>query len=652
MPRSSYWILFALALGLVVPGCTNLMARRAIERFSESLQAQNLDKLKATTSGEFDQMALRQPEALGDLKLLKIPTGDVKIEKVEKLEDGTKKVIAKIGDKKNPKEVEYRIALNRKTGRWVVDDIIMKQDSGKGIVEKSLTEQMNLLLCCREFLTAWKEGSRADKLAYCEPSLRSELETLPPTWLNKLAEEIVGNGRSKSYRPDARTTDDRSVVVIPHPDGDLFLEMKQSGDQWLVSDLAVEPSSKSVTGIRSARKIAKSLNRSAEFLTAYAAENREVLQQTSSRDFYEKCLSGADLKEIELPVPTLLSERYDARQFPDRVELILKGPQSTYMLTLKQIETDLVDGTKGNAETRIDDVTIFEKDGKEVKRFSAVFVTHSIVSLYLDALRSRELIQLKKMSSNDFNDRVWNRPEASHFAIMPEPEIASGEPEIISTVFRGDVSEVTLAVGDSPMTVVLTSSKGWMVVDDVIMPALNRPTSLKLNLEIQFSLHAFAAAAGRGSLPELIQYSADGLDRIVWRQLDQTPELAKKLVRPLMSEVVSVEMNDPWTKVTTSDGITQAEVFLIKEGTRYVVHDLVLVSEANPEHRVEWMATMRRMIADGEIGPLAKRRHDIQQARAELSVEQLPARPKAESGTRESEKSPVFEPIDRALYTK
>jgi len=326
------------------------------------------------------------------------------------------------------------------------------------------------------------------------------------------------------------------------------------------------------------------------------------------------------------------------------VELILKAPGSTYMLTLKQIESDLADGTKGDAETRVDDVTIFEKDGSEVKRFSAVFVTQSIVALYLDALRSRDVGQLKQMSSKDFNDRVWTRPEAGHFAIMPEPEIEDGEAETISTVFRGDVSEVTLAVGDRPMTIVLTAAQGWMVVDDVIMPAINRPTSLKHNLEIQFALHAFATAAGKDSLPDLIANSADGLDRIVWRQLDRTPEMTKKLVRPLMSEVISVELNDPWTKVRTSDGVTQAEVFLIKEGNRYVVHDLVLVSESNPEHRVEWLGTMRKMIADGDIGPLAKRRQEIQQARAELQTEtpaqERPANPK------------VFEPIERALYTE
>ncbi|MCA8996849.1 MAG: hypothetical protein KDA80_07685 [Planctomycetaceae bacterium] len=640
MPRTSRSLLFAAALGVMTAGCTNLMARRAIERFSEGLQAQNLEQLKESSSKEFEQYALRQPEAIGDLKLLKVPTGEVEIVSVEKISEGEKKALVKIGKKDKAKELEYRLTLNDTTGRWVVDDVIMKQDSGIGMVERSVTEQMNLLLSCREFLDAWKGGSRNEKLAYCAPELKSELEKLPPTWLHKLAEQVIGGGRNRTYRPDARMNNDKAVVVVPHPDGDLFLECRQSGDQWQITDLAVEPTSEDSTGIRSARKMASALNRSAEFLTAYAAENLESLKNTASPDFFEKCLSGADLSEVELPVPTLLSEKYEARQFPDRVELLLHGPQTTYMLTLKQIERDLEDGTKGAAVTRIDDVTLFENDGKEVKRLSALFLTQSVVSLYLDALRGRDITELKQLSSPDFNERVWDRPEATHFAIMPDPQIEDAAPEVISTVFRGDVSEVTLAVGDLPMTIVLTASRGWMVVDDVIMPAVGRPTSLKQNLEVMLSLHSFAMACGKGDLAELIRYSGDGLDRIVWRQLDETPGLTSQIVRPLLSEVLTVEISDPWIKVITSDGITAAETHLMREGSQIVVHDVVLISEASPEHRVELMGTLREMIAIGEIGPLAKRRRDIQQARGEI-VEDAPVIQHAD-----------FTPIERSLYTE
>lgn len=647
-PRSG--LILLLAVGLL-PGCTNLLAKKAIERFAESMQEQDLERLKATTSDSFNEKALRQPEAVKDLKLLRVPDGKVEIESIEKLPDGTHKAIVKVGEKERVKQLEYRLSRDSRTRRWVVDDVILSQDSGRGDpVHRSVSEQMDLLLTCREFLITWKDGNREEQLGYCDDALRSELEQLPPKWFVRLSNDIVGSGRQRSFRPEARMNGERAVVVVPHPDGSLFLEMKSTDEGWRVRDLAIEPTSENSTGIRSLSKMTRALNRSARFLTAYAAENRDNLQATASQKFYQQCLAAADLDSVSIPVPALLAAEYQAKHFPDRIELLLKTDGQTYMLTLRNEEQGLDDGTKGLSEPRIDEVTLFGRDGDQVQRLSSMFLAHSVVNVFIDSLRDRDLKQLQKISSADFNERVWSRSYGRHFGILPFPDLDKGEPDVISTVFHGDVTEVTVVVGETPMTLTLHMARGWMVVDEVVIPAHNRPVSLKQNLELLLPVYAFAAAAHRGDLPGLIRESSDGLDRTVWLQVSQVPPLAKQLVRPLMSEVLSIAPEDSWTTIRTSDGTTATEIRLTREGTRHVVHDITLISESNAQNRMEFMAAMRQSIAESQLNSRMHRREEIQQASATVPAET--AAPVQSENVREKPLRTSFDPISPAVYTR
>lgn len=641
---SGIMALALLAVGL--PGCTSMFSKRAIEQFAESLQQQDLDGLKAATSDEFREKALRQTDSARGLKMLKLPTGKVEIAEVEDLERGQRRVLVKVGEKGQQRELEYRLAHDGQRGRWVVDDVVMRQDSGGGnLVERSVTDQMNLLLSCRELLLSWKDGDRSEKLSFCDDGLRGELEKLPEPWLEKLSQEVAGSGRQGTFKPDARLSGDRAFVAVPHANGKMFLEMRDTGDRWLLHDLAVEPTARESTGIRSLTKMLTALNRSAEFLQAYGESNREKLETSATDSFYRQCLAGAPLNEVPLPVDALLKIPYDARQFTDgtesvrRMELLLKDQGRTYMLTLREVEQE-DSGSESDPPSRylVDEVTIFEADDKDVKRMSSLFLSRSVIQLYLAALRERDVKKLKELSSTDFNDRVWNRPEASHFVIMPEPVIAEGEAEIISTVFRGELSEITVAHGDVPMTLVLRTARGWMVIDDVLMPALDRPMSLKENLELELTLHAFAAAIHKGDLQELIRFSADGLDDRVWRQLAAPPELSQQLLRPMLSEVVEIRAGEPWTLVRTSDGKVQAEVKLVREGTRFVVHDVSLISAANPAERLDFTQVMRQQIAAGLTGRGAAVTPAVQQAAAE--------------SPRGGVQQAVFEPIEPSVYSR
>jgi hypothetical protein len=309
------------------------------------------------------------------------------------------------------------------------------------------------------------------------------------------------------------------------------------------------------------------------------------------------------------------------------------------MLSLREEEPELDGKGKGPAEFRVDEVTLFENDQKEVKRLSSMFLSHAVANLYVSALQKRDLVKLKELASADFQQRVWNRDAARHFAIMPDPQIPDAEPQVISSSFRGDISEVTISVGETPMTVVMHFAGGWMVVDDVLIPALDRPTSLKANLEALLTVQAFASAAHRGDLKELIRESADGLDRLAWRQMTESPELLQQLVRPLVSEVVSIRPGDPWTLVRTSDGLVQAEIKIVREGTQLVVHDVSLMSAADEDQRMDLMGTLKQLIAAGQLGPGAKYQPEVMQA---SGVESQP----------QQVQQAVFEPLAPEIYGK
>ena len=629
-----------LVLAVLLPGCASFFAKQAIERFAESLQEQDLDELKASTSSGFEQKALRRPEAVSDLKMLRVPQGKIEIVSVDEIDESTKLAVVKVGEEERALDLEYRLKIDRNSGRWVVDDVILNRDVDGDDVRRSVTEQMDLLLTCRDFLSTWNGGQRSEKLAFCAPILQQELEVLPPNWLKVLSEQIVGSGRQRTFRPEARLDRDRAVVVVPHPDGDLFLKLRQSSERWMVEDLAIEPDALDETGVRSLIRLGKGLNQTARFLTAFASEDHKALSETASHKFFHQCLAAADLQSVALPVPALLADAYEFRQFRDRIEMLLDGPEATYMLTLIQEENAAEDDkTSEGPTTRIDEVTIFDGDDAEVKRMSAMFLSHAIVQLYSDALLDRDLDKLQEISSADFRQRVWDQDFAAHFPILPFPQLDDGEIEVITTLFRGDVTEVTLARGENVMTFVLHLARGWMVVDDVMMPAIDRPTSLKENLELMLPLYAFATATMRRDLQALVKESADGLDRMVWLQLNEFPEFHFDMARPLMSEVISITPGEPWKTVRTSDGLVQAEVRLLKEGSRYVVHDVNLSREDDPTLRVELIQAMRDRIAARQ-GRSRLRDGGLQQAGG-FDID----------GDQRVQQA-VFEPIERAIYSQ
>lgn len=610
----SYRLGLLLVLTMLPLGCTQLLVRRAVVNFSDGLEAQSLDQIKVATSEEFESKALRQPSALADLKRLRIPNGFVHVDSMERVSEGVILATIRFGDEDDGRSAQYRLIQDSQSHQWVVDDVLLGDGSGRGRQDaQSVAEQMDLILSCREVLDDWQNAPRTVKLQHCSGELHAELSQLPPVWLNRLTVETVGNGRSLAFRPEARRNGDGAVLAVPHPDGNLFLEFRKQPQGWKVQDMTIETRTGTATESKSLLATAQSLNQATRFLTGFADGDLETLAGSASPDFFSQSLKNSDFTSIEMPVAMLIASEYESRTSGDRMELILDAGPKSYMLTMKQAEIASEEGP-ALKEPRVDEVTIFEANGDEVKRVSAMLLSSSVANLYVSALQTRNLAQIRSMSSIDFNDRVWKTDAARHFPIMPYPEFGQGDPEVVSTDFRGEITEVTMSVDEKPFTLILRMSEGWMVVDDVLIPAHDRPMSLKSNLELILPVKAFAAAIHRDDVEDVARYSAAGLNQIVWRQLNYIPDISRALVHPLMSEVVRMTPGDGWMIVHTSDGVVSSEVKVAKEHGRYVVHDVTLVDEASPTKQFVLLRNLRQLIATGQLLPKGAHRQPIMQA--------------------------------------
>lgn len=621
-------------LGAGLTGCTNLLTQQAIDRFATGIQSKDLDSLKDATSPGFEEKALRLSESTTDLKVLNIPTGKVTIVKVQETAPGERKVYVKVGEK--GQQLEYRLVKDPDGHSWVVDDLVLPKSSKSTTapVSRSVAEQMDLLLSLREFLKAWQEGERDDILRVCSPDLRQQLEGLPEPWLKQLASQVVADvPKHKSLRPDARVDKDHAVLML----GKLVVEFRQIDGHWQLTDAAADSKEQSV---RSSRKLAGCLVQTQKFLQAYGSGIKTTLEEATTAEFHNQCLAGADLATVPLPVQPLLGVAYDAKQQKNHTEILLEGPGGTYMFTLLTGDLAPTSSTpidSANAAPRISEVTIFEKSGSQVKRLSSMFLSQALLHVYADALINRDKIRLEKMSTEDFKRRVWSRADQGVLKTLPFPEVEAAPPEVTATVFQGDVTEVTVSQGSRALTYVLHSTKAGLLVDDVLMPVLDRPSSLKANAEQMIPIYQFAAGMYNGNLKMLRQASDEGLNRIVWMQLRSSPDFQDLFqcdaARRLTGPVESIRNIDSWSVVrirSPQDGPgTGADVTLVREGDRYLVHDVKFVNGTEATAHRELLRTIRNQIA-----ATMQRQHQeaaIQQASAEMPTSFSPKR-KANNG--------------------
>jgi len=609
------WV--ALCLGwLSLSGCANIIELRAIERFSDALKSEDFEKLKTAASTDFEQRALRKDVALDDLKLLRLPTGDLEIDKVEEVSPTVKRVTVMVGESKQ--KLKYQLKLDPQTKKWVVDDIYLKQKKDGVTATKSVTEQMDLLLSVREFLDAWKDGDREDVLRTVTPEFAETLRPLPPAYLNRLTQQVIGKQKTgKRLQPRAQLDENTAHVRLPIAVGELWLTAKRADGHWLIDDVEVN-SREEKEAIPSTRQLAQVTHTATAFLNAYQAGDKSRLQSLCTTKFFSGSLAPANLSQVTLPsgdVPAdnvqihvawqgfSTTDPQEAQLRGKHSDFVVEGPSEVLKLSLLREEASDADH---KVKYLIEEATLYELDSRQEKRLSALFTAHALVQIYAEALVSRDLEAIRASSSLDFDRRVWRSLHAGLVHEMPLNEIEDATPRIQSTVFSGPLTEVTVTQGTRALTYILQDRQGELWVDDVLLPTIGRPSSLKATLELMLPVLDFAAGLRLGQLDALQRHSSSDFNRLVWHQTPKIPRIDHDIVQHLHAPLVSIEQSDDRALLVLGDDKFGAQVTLIRESGRLVIDEVLLITGTMPRDHVELKRHLRLHIASFGVGKLPR----------------------------------------------
>ena len=577
-----------LALPIAFSGCANLVESRTIAAFSEALEEEDVDSLRDVTSSRFEEKSLRHENSVKDFSVLQIPKGDVEIIDVDYISDDEKRVTGQIGKSKS-RRLRYRLVRDEKTGKWVVDDVYIKKQKNGISSTRAVTELMDLVTTVREFIDAWDSGSRSDMLRMADPEFGTLLGSLPEAYLIRLAKQAIGDRAESKVRPVAQMDEDVALVKLPGKSGQMIISFTKIRDRWLISDLAVE-SRKDKDHISSVKQMATVLRSAAVFLNSYSTGDKKTLKTVTMKSFFENSLEPAILSTVQLPTDSQAASTYQVKLQSGFADFMVATDDELVKLSLLRIE-----GEDSNTAVKylVDDVTIYEIDGNQEKRLSALFLSHAMVELYAEALSLRELQTVRMMSTADFKQRVWQRIDEPLMMQLPMPEIENAKPKILTSVFMGAVTEVTVRQGSRALVYVLQDRDGKLLVKDVLLPVSGRPNSLCKTLETMVPVIQFANSLSQRNVEALQQFSSRDLNRKVWHKAKQIPSIGLRLHEHFAVPLMSLDMNDDLAIVGLGDDQYGARVRLIREGDRFVVDDVKLVAGSEIKQRIDLKEAMQ-----------------------------------------------------------
>ncbi len=585
MVRISPTVLYGTVLACAVVGCANLAEMGALDHFTAAIEKNDLNQLKASASETFDEKALRRKDSIDALKIVyQHPEEKLTILKVKNVSDKEKKV--EVTTEKTHRKMEFKLVRDAKSGKWVVDDIVFKQKSKDVTAVKSVTEQMDLLLVVQDFLVAWHKGKREEVQGVTTVSFGKLLGELPTTHLERLTKRVAGERiKSEEFRPEATIDGQDAIVKLQRARGILILSMRLTNKGWKVSDVQVE-SRKDKDQLASAKRTATVIRTVVDFLKAYKAADSQELKKLSAETFYEKCLVLADPKLVPLPAPDVLGEKDVVTTEAKTGEYLLKRGDDTVKISLKSTSTD-----PDSPKFVIDEVTIF--DAKSQKRLAALFTAQAKMQLFVQAMLKGNLALVRANSSKDFDLKVWNRLKT-----LPMTEILPPEIEMAAAVntdptdFRGPVIRIPVRQGGHELTYVMRDWNGDVAVDDVLMPVIDRPQSLKETLHVMLPIRLMTATLRESSVTteghepqlELLRgISSRTFNRLVWSQINQIPESAYAVLPHLDMPLTSITESSTGQIVQLGDERFGAKIELVREGELLMIDRIwLLAGQADP----------------------------------------------------------------------
>ncbi|MAT16482.1 MAG: hypothetical protein CMJ46_14560 [Planctomyces sp.] len=589
-------------------GCSHFVETRALKQFVAALEEEDLDTLRASTSEDFAEKALRLDESAEDLQLLKIPTKEFEVLEVKEESETSRLVNVRIGESR--KTVTYRLIKDDESGKWVVDELYMeRRHDGNLKVTKKVTEQMDLYLSCREFLQTLNRKNRAQIEKQMTEEFAGVMHELPDEYFNHLLERIGDVGPSlKKFSPKATLNDDTAVVrLLRGRAGQMDIGMKLVNNRWLVNDLAVEGSDEE-GHITSMVKAADGLRSVAIFLKSYSADDKQGIEKVTEARFYKNSIMPGDLKDVTLPPAEAITTKSKMVIRGDRIDIEIPFENQFASLTLKTTDREL--GKWQLPGYQVTDVALVHPDSTEgVQKLSSLLTAKARVDLFHQALVKRDLRVLKYSSSHDLNNRVWKDIDSQIMSQLPIELPEEGSLAIEDIVFKGDMTEVYATYGSVPVTYVLRENSGALRIDDVKYPMSGKPNSMKECLEVVIPAYRFAQVAANALPPEQYQAPTNPTELAmlgqhyqsvigqmrelcsfdfnhgVWKETDVVPDAIFACSEHLTTEVAEIRTTSPDQRVIRfGDEFWGAEVKVVREQGSYRVDEVKLVAGQNSSY--------------------------------------------------------------------
>lgn len=603
----------------VVSGCTSALfesrmlnvrefalEQRVVNQFSDALREDNEAALRNSASTRFEQKAMRAETAFKDLEILNLPKGKLIVVESEEINDTTRHVVVTEEEDEDEK-YQFHLVRDDAKRRWVVDDVVFRQQKKGARGTKSSTEVMDLLLTLREFLDTWKEGDREAMLQAVAPKLRTPLQELPEPWLKQLIGRVTSEyDTDMARRPEAQLNESDAVVKLPGRNGFLLVKIARQDDSWLVSDVEVH-NRRIEDHPGSILRQARAMNTVTRFLEGYQKQDHTLLKSSSSEAFYQGSLQFADLSMISLPAPDFAPDEFELRAFsgqltimiPDKTQLVridLMDPLKQGLDAEGKPLTTVI--TKDDYEFLVREVTVYDRKTMQQTNLSSAFSAPARAMLFMSALADRDVEMLRQISTQEFSKGTWDRLPPDMIGQLPLQDIPRGEITLISSRVRGQQTELEFqATSGQLLNCILSSENDSLHVDDVQFPNQSAQiVSLKTQLELTIPLMELALAWKQSDLNAVQKSCSTEFNRLVWSNLQELPADFTQMPNLLSAPIQSSEVSQNRANVQLqSPGQARTTVRFLAENGYWMIDEVAF--EGKDGVAVEMRSALRRDIA-------------------------------------------------------
>jgi len=568
----------------------------AVQRFVNAVEMERLDAVRLTCSQRFGQKALSHPDSFLDLDVINLPTGDVEVLKLDNVSATEKRVQVAVGEHKQ--KLTVALVFDADQQEWLVDDLFMRQKKDGVIAVRSVSDQMQLLATVRNFMEAAQKKDKEKLLANTTADFQSILADLPDQAFERIRSRIAGEKPMRSLTPEAQLSDDKASVRIHRLSGQLFMKLVVDDDAWKIADLAVE-SREDQYHIPSLRHTASVIKTGVDFLKAYQAGDRTRLEQVSEPRFYRYNLSDADLTSFTLPVDEMLESEYQIKA-QGRIATIVV-PVGDDVVTLDLERDDFNNETEHADNYRVRELTYFSAQNGQKRQLSSVFTSQSTLKAFAKALSERDLKIIKRLSTPDFNQLVWDRLDEQSVKTLPIEGWQGGPSRMIRANYQGKLTEFAVQAGEYVVTYQIRDWNGEQLVDDILVRIPDRPKSLKHTLSVVIPVHQFLNGIAADDLVRIQHSVSRDFNRLVWKHLAGVPAVAKDSLQFCLQPLGNIQVRGEEADVYLTGATLGAKVKLVQEDEQWVVDEVHLLSHESQMETAELKQVMRMQVADGTI---------------------------------------------------